>query len=230
MRTYRLMTLLDHLRRRSAPVSAEVLAAETGVSVRTLYRDMATLQGMGVPVRGEAGVGYRLEKGAFLPPLSFDPDELDAVMLGLRLVAARGDAPLAQAARRVTGKIAAALPEDRRDAYTRLPWRAASRGAAPTADGADDGRRHLDVLRTAVRDRAVLRLAYRDAAGRASDRTVHPLGLTVFDTVWLLTAWCETRDAFRDFRLDRITAVAPTGTTFAPLPGRRFEDYLATLA
>lgn len=130
MRTLRLFALLDHLRARLGPISAEALALELGVSMRTIYRDMATLQAMGAPVRGESGIGYQLEKGYFLPPLRFDADEQEALMLGLRLIAARGDTALASAARRASAKIGAVLGEGDGAAYAELPLRAIPKAVA----------------------------------------------------------------------------------------------------
>ena len=156
MRTLRLFALLDHLRGRTEPVSAEMLAQELQVSVRTIYRDMVTLQAMGAPLRGEAGIGYQLEKGYFLPPLHFDPDELDALMLGTRLIASRGDEALAAAARRVSAKISAAIGHDKGENYSRLPLRAVAR-QNPENDKAAE---HLTLLRVALRDKAVLQIRY----------------------------------------------------------------------
>lgn len=225
MRTLRLIALLDHLRGRSAPISAEALADAFGVSTRTIYRDVVTLQAMGAPLRGEPGLGYQLDKGCFLPPLHLDPDEMDAVMLGMRLIAARGDETLAAAARRVSAKVGASMEPEKEEAYTRLPLRAVSR---PTEEAAG-ANAHLSVLRTGIRRRTILEIAYRDLAENRSRRIVRPLGLTLFDTAWLLTAWCESRSAFRNFRVDRLLLVRSTGESFRHERGKRFEDYLATL-
>jgi predicted DNA-binding transcriptional regulator YafY len=225
MRTLRLFALLDNLRGRSAPVSAEALAVALDVSVRTIYRDMVTLQAMGAPVRGESGMGYQLEKGFFLPPLHFDRDELDAIMLGMRVVAARGDKALMSAAGRVSAKISGAMEEEAGEAYKQLPLRAVFRQTEEM--GRADA--HLAVLRAAVRDRALLEVRYLDLRESASDRTLRPLGLTLFDAVWLLTAWCEARSAFRNFRLDRIRSVRDLGRRFRHERDKRFEDYLRTI-
>ncbi len=225
MRTLRLFALLDHLRGRTEPVSAETLAQELSVSVRTIYRDMATLQAMGAPIRGEAGIGYQLEKGYFLPPLHFDPDELDALILGTRLIASRGDDDLAAATRRVSAKISAAIGHDKGENYTRLPLRAVAR-QSPENDKAAE---HLTLLRVALRDKAVLEITYCDLQDKYSQRTVRPLGLTMFDTVWLLTVWCENRSDFRNLRVDRIEVIQLTGRFFREERGKRFEDYLKTL-
>lgn len=225
MKTLRLFAVLDRLRAASAPVSAETLAGVLEVSPRTIYRDMATLQAMGAPIRGEAGLGYQLEPGYFLPPLHFDPDERDAIMLGLRLVVARGDEVMAAAAGRVSGKVAAAMGGDAGEAFKALPLRAVGQ----RSEAADRANQRLPLLRRAVRNRDVLRLDYHDLKDQVSERIVRPLGLTLFDTAWLLTAWCETRAGFRNFRLDRMTGVDATGRHFRHEPGKRFQDYLRTL-
>lgn len=225
MKVFRLFALLDRLRAAASPVSAEALARALEVSPRTIYRDMATLQAMGAPVRGEAGLGYQLERGYFLPPLRFDADELEAVMLGLRLVGARGDGALRAAAKRASGKIAATAADDAGEMFRQLPLRAVSRRRA----GEEVANGWLPLLRGAIRDRRLVRLGYLDLEGNASERQVRPLGLTLFDEVWLLTAWCESRSDFRNFRLDRIAQAADTGLRFRHEGGRRFQDYLATL-
>ncbi len=225
MRTLRLFALLDHLRGRLNPVSAETLAVDLNVSIRTIYRDMATLQAMGAPVRGEAGIGYQMERGYFLPPLQFDADELEAIMLGTRLIAARGDSELSDAARRVSAKVSAAMDGEAGEAYTRLPLRAVSRHSQ---EGTKAGT-HLGLLRNAVRERASLDIQYLDLREVRSQRVARPVGLTVFDDVWLLTIWCETKDDFRNLRVDRIEVVERTGRLFRPEVGKRFEDYLKTL-
>lgn len=225
MRSLRLFALLDHLRGRSVPISADTLAEMLGVSVRTIYRDMVTLQAMGAPVRGEPGVGYQLEQGYFLPPLHLDHDEMDAVMLGMRLIAARSDEPLAAAARRASAKFAASMEPGRQAAYSNLPLRAVSKQTSES----EGAKAHLYLLRNAIRRRLILRITYADLSDNESERTIRPLGLTLFDSAWLLTAWCEVRNAFRNFRADRIATVSGTGVTFRHEKGRRFEDYVMTL-
>jgi predicted DNA-binding transcriptional regulator YafY len=225
MRALRLFALLDHLRGRLNPVSAEALAVDLNVSARTIYRDMATLQAMRAPVRGEAGIGYQMERGYFLPPLQFDADELEAIMLGTRLIAARGDSELSDAARLVSGKISGILEGEAGETYTRLPLRAVSRQSQETIKASA----HLGFLRSAVREKAQLQILYLDLKEAKSQRIARPLGLTVFDHVWLLTIWCETKNDFRNLRVDRIEAVERTGKRFRPEVGKRFEDYLQTL-
>ncbi|WP_273726639.1 YafY family protein [Brucella gallinifaecis] len=225
MKTLRLFSLLDRLRSASMPVSAEALAAMLEVSPRTIYRDMATLVAMGAPVRGEAGLGYQLEKGYFLPPLHFDADELEAIMLGVRLVMARGDGDLSAAAQRVSGKISSTMQAEAGDRYKTLPLRAVSKMTEENSKA----NLHLSFLRRAVRDRVVVKLEYKDLRDKTTERSVRPLGLTMFDAVWLLTGWCENRNDFRNFRLDRISKVEAAGRVFRHQKGQRFEDYLLTL-
>ena len=157
--------------------------------------------------------------------MNFDPDELDAIVLGARLVAARGDGDLAEAARRVSTKIGAVLADDAQDRYRRSPLRAVTRASAESAKA----NRHLGALRSAIRDRAMLRVRYVDLQERESGRIARPLGLTVFDAVWLLTIWCENRSDFRNLRVDRLLSVERTGARFRPESGKRFDDYLETL-
>lgn len=201
-RATRLLNLLQSLRRRRRPVTAEELAAELGVSVRTVYRDVAALAEQGASIEGAAGLGYMLRPGFFLPPLRFTEDELDALILGLRLVAQRGDESLGAAAEDALSKVAAVLPKE--DSHA-----AATSGllAAPRAQETP----HLAVVREAIRDEQTLRLSYVDKKGRASDRVVWPVAIGFFEAAEVLAAWCETRRDFRHFRLDRIQDAAPTG-------------------
>ena len=195
-RSARLLDLLQALRGRRHPVSAQALAEELGVSLRTVYRDVATLVGQGAPIAGEAGVGYVLQPGFFLPPLSFDDDETDALILGLRLAEERGDPELAEAAARALAKIVAVLPPAREAAAAQSGLIAGPRSEAP----------HLAPIRRAIRAETKLRLRYVDKRGRASERTVWPVAVGFFQAAEVLAAWCETRQAFRHFRLDRIEA------------------------
>jgi len=225
MRILRLFAILDRLRVRKHPITAALLAETLDVSIRTIYRDMATLQAMGAPIRGEGGVGYQIEKGYFLPPLHFDPDELDAIILGMGLVAARGDAPLADAAHRASAKINAVLSDDHKETYSNSPLLAYS-GQIETDGTSID---FLSPLRAALRERQRLCISYQSLKGQKSTRRIRPLGLTVFDHVWLLTAWCESRSDFRNFRVDRLKSIEKTGEVFRREAGKEFNDYLRTL-
>lgn len=222
MRLIRLFSILDRLRVHRRPISAERLAEELGVSIRTIYRDMTTLQTMGAPIRGEGGIGYQIEKGYFLPPLHFDDDELDAVVLGMRLVAARGDGPLADAALRASAKINAVLADRSQDVYSSSPLLAYSE----KPETATDSLHYLSPLRTAIRQRRFVTIMYLDLRQRESTRSIRPLGLTAFDTVWLLTAWCELREDFRNFRVDRLQSLENTGVSFPRERGKELNDYL----
>jgi predicted DNA-binding transcriptional regulator YafY len=211
-RAARLLSLIDALRRRRRPVTAETLAADLGISVRTVYRDVATLRGEGAPIDGEAGVGYLLRPGFTLPPLSFTIDELEALALGVRFVAARGDTRLARAAETALARIEAVLPEARRGDLDDIGLMLGPGRDTPPA-GVDS-----DLLRRAIREETRLELDYRDAAGRDTRRTVWPMALAFFERVSILVAWCESRADFRHFRLDRISAARPTGERY---PRRR---------
>lgn len=188
-----------------------VLAAELSISIRTLYRDIATLQAQGAPIEGEPGLGYVLRPGFMLPPLMFSDEEVEALVLGSRWVADRGDARLALAARNAVAKIAAVLPDDLRDQLD-----ASSLIVGPAKRVADTV--DLALVRQAIRSERKLAIAYRDAEGTVSDRLVWPLALGFFDRVRVVVAWCELRQGFRHFRTDRIFDLNPTETRY---PRRR---------
>ena len=221
MRTIRLFSILDHLRGRRTPISAEKLAEHMSVSARTIYRDMATLQSMGAPIRGEGGIGYQIEAGFFLPPLHFDQDELDALLLGVRMVIARGDSELGQAATRLLGKVETVLFGEEKNLNQPL-FAVSSENGSSIASG-------YSALRKAIRSRKKIEVVYEDANRLKSKRIVRPLGITAFERVWLLTVWCETRHDFRNFRLDRIISFKETAEVFRPEKGRELADYLRQL-
>ena len=199
-RSTRLFDLLQVLRRQRRPVTASMLARELGVSQRTVYRDIAALAGLGAAIEGEAGIGYVLKPGFLLPPLMFDRDEIEALMLGLRFVAMYGDAALASSAADVGGKITAVLPDELRDAMA-----GAALLAGPSSDRAAAAV-DLTQLRVAIRHERKLRITYRDGQRQSLERVVWPIGLGFFQQVRVLIAWCETRADFRHFRADRIEA------------------------
>lgn len=219
MRLFRLFQLLDELRLRRAPVTATTLAQDMGVSLRTLYRDIADLQAMGAPIRGAGGVGYVMEQGYFMPSLRFDEDELSALALGVRLAATRTDARMSEAARRAAAKIASAVGEETRRSFLDSSLEA---GPSDTAKAP-----HLEALRDTIRQRKILEIGYTSLSGKPSTRRARPLGLTVFDAVWLLTIWCETANDFRHLRVDRIDDLRETGEHFRDERGKRFADCLA---
>ena len=192
------------LRRHRRPVAGATLAGELGVSLRTLYRDIAALQAQGADIAGEAGLGYLLRPGFMLPPLMFNVEEIEALALGSRWVAARADTPLAGAAREALAKIAAVLPAELSD---RLDSPALLVGPGKPIAAGDAG---LPAIRQAIRAERKLSVAYVDGAGAPSERTIWPLALAFFDRARVIVAWCETRQAFRHFRTDRISAIEPS--------------------
>ncbi|MBB3933588.1 putative DNA-binding transcriptional regulator YafY [Kaistia hirudinis] len=196
-RSERLLTLLQALRRHRLPVSGRALAEELGVSVRTLYRDVATLQAQGADIQGEAGVGYVLKPGFMLPPLMFSEEEIEAFVLGMRFVASHGDAALRHAAEGVLAKVATVLPAD---------LKAGLDGSTLLASGLKQTGERIDLalVRKAIRTERKLTIAYADGVGQASERTIWPFALGFFEKVRVLVAWCELRQDFRHFRTDRI--------------------------
>ncbi|MBX3501213.1 MAG: YafY family transcriptional regulator [Alphaproteobacteria bacterium] len=201
-RADRLFQIIQILRGASQPVTAGDLAREMETTPRTIYRDIADLIGQRVPIRGEAGIGYVLEAGYDMPPLMLTPDEIEAAVLGAQWVADRGDPALARGARDLIAKIRDVVPERLRPMILQAVVSAPSI-VPPEPDLLDLGR-----IRSAIRDRAKLRLRYSDRGGRTSERTVWPISVAYFQTVRLLVAWCELRNAFRHFRTDRIEDVA----------------------
>jgi predicted DNA-binding transcriptional regulator YafY len=197
-RSQRLFDLLDVLRRHRFPVSGQTLAGELGVSLRTLYRDIAALQAMGAHVDGEAGVGYVLRPGFLLPPLSFPAEELEALVLGARWVARRGDETLRRQALSALARIAATLPPDMRDAMEAAPLLVGP-GTAAIPDGVDPV-----LLRKAIRTEAKLAITYRDGKDAVTERVIWPFAYAFFDQVQLLVGWCELRNDFRSFRAGRL--------------------------
>jgi predicted DNA-binding transcriptional regulator YafY len=201
-RSSRLLDLVQALRRHRRPVTAATLADELGVSIRTIYRDIVTLTAQGAPVEGEAGIGYVLRPGFVLPPLMLSDEEIEALVLGLRFVAQRGDPALKRAAIDAAAKIVDVLPDDLRAAAAGIGLL-----AGPAADQAESPV-DLALIRRAIRSECKLRLGYTDRQGRASERVVWPFALGFFEQTRVLAAWCEARTAFRHFRADRIGACA----------------------
>ena len=200
-RAERLLELMQALRRRRAPVPGAALAEELGVSLRTLYRDIAALQAQGAAIEGEAGLGYVLRPGFTLPPLMFTLEEVEALALGAQWVEGRADEGLKRAARDALAKIAAVLPAERAAA---LDWPALLAGASRAGEAE---RAALPLVRRALGNERKLGFAYADKEGRRTDRVVWPVAVGFFDAVMMLAAWCETRVAFRHFRLDRMARV-----------------------
>lgn len=201
-RAQRLLDLIQVFRRHRNPVSGASLAAELGVALRTIYRDIDTLRGQGASIDGEPGVGYVLRPGFMLPPLMFTEDEIEALVLGSRWVSERTDQPLGQAARNALAKIAAVLPPDLRQGLD-----ASSLMVVPGAK-IPAGESGLPTIREAIRRERKLAISYADEARTATERTVWPIALAFFDRVRIVVGWCELRDDFRHFRTDRIIGLS----------------------
>ena len=210
-RSERLLTLLQTLRRYRRPVSGAVLAGETGVSLRTLYRDIASLQSQGAMIEGEPGIGYVLKPGFMLPPMMFSQDEIEALVLGSRWVARAADERLAAAGADALAKIAAVLPDDMRETVEQATLVVATRRALE--DKAD-----LSLMRKAIRSERIVQLTYGDVNGAISTRRIWPFALGYFDEVRMVMGWCELRQDFRHFRADRIVDFAVLETRY---PRRR---------
>lgn len=203
--------------------TAAFLAERLEVSLRTVYRDVADLQAQGVPIEGEAGVGYRLGAGYDLPPLMFSTDEAKALVASVRLAQPRLDGELARAAEAALSKILAVLPTAARAAAESLAI------YAPSYGDTDPVRTRLERLRGAIELRRKLSLVYRDEAGRDSTRTIRPLGCFFWGAVWTLGAWCEQRNDFRNFRVDRITEVTMLDVPFRDEAGKTLADLLRSV-
>jgi len=219
-RADRLFLIIHALRGRRSALPARSLAETLGVSLRTIYRDVADLQVSGVPIEGEAGVGYMLRKGADIPPLMFNAAELEALVVGTRFVRAFGRERLGVAARAALLKIEAVLPPDLRERSRR------TRIFAPVIPGRHETRGPVDRLHAAIEARELLLLDYRDGDDRVTAREVEPLCLAFWGGVWTLGAWCRLRGDFRNFRPDRIAQVRETGRSFDDDPARGLDAYL----
>ncbi|WP_088278726.1 YafY family protein [Ideonella sp. A 288] len=213
----RLFQLVQLVRGRRLSTAA-FLAGRLQVSLRTVYRDIADLQHQGVPIEGESGVGYRMRAGFDLPPLMFTTDEAKALIAAVRLAEPRLDDALALQADGALSKILAVLP---------AATRAAAEGLAvyaPAVDADPATRARVATLRHAAESRHKLRLHYLDLQGQASERTVRPLACFFWGQVWTLAAWCELRQDFRSFRVDRIGRLDRLDERFRDEPGRSLAD------
>jgi predicted DNA-binding transcriptional regulator YafY len=212
-RAQRLLDLIQILRRHRIPVAGTSLADELSISLRTLYRDIETLKAQGAHIDGEPGVGYILRPGFMLPPLMFSEDEIEALVLGGRWVAAQPDEPLGKAARNALSKIAAVLPDDlQRSLETSSLLVAQQRPAA--------GDTELPTIRRAIRAEHKLRITYTDEKEIVTQRTIWPIALGFFERIRVVAAWCETRRDYRHFRTDRIGSLKMTDSRY---PRRRFD-------
>ncbi|MCB9899034.1 MAG: YafY family transcriptional regulator [Planctomycetes bacterium] len=218
-RADRLFRIVQRLRA-DRVVTAATLARELSVSERTVYRDVADLVGCGVPIEGAAGVGYSLPRGFELPPLMFTREEVDALVLGLRMVSAFSDDELAARADDVLGKVAAALPRPLRRRLDAVDLFAPRGFVSPSMLAP------LGTLRRAVDERRLLSFVYTRGDGARSARHVRPLGLFFWGRTWTLLAWCELRDDFRSFRPDRITSLVLRDEVVPDEPGKDMAEFL----
>jgi predicted DNA-binding transcriptional regulator YafY len=222
-RADRLFEIVHYLRGRRLTTAAQ-LSAWLEVSERTIYRDIADLLASGVPIDGEAGVGYRLHPHFELPPLMFTHNEVEALVAGARVIESWGGSGLAAGARLALVKISAVLPADKRTTLESSPIHAPNFFIAP------DLIRHMDALRNAINHHRMVELEYEDVDAQTSKRCIQPLGIFYWGNRWTVGAWCELRNDFRSFRLDRILQLLVSETAFAAVAGRRLEDYLRAVS
>ena len=218
-RADRLFQLVQYLRDGRLATAAK-LAERLEVSERTVYRDIADLQTSGVPIDGAAGVGYVMRGGYDLPPLMFTRDEVVALVAGIRMVRSWGGVGMARAATDAMAKIAVVLPPAVRARLADIHV------FAPPMDLTDEVRALIDLIQRAIDDHRILHFGYRDRAGVTTARRVRPLGLWFWGKVWTLVGWCETRDDFRMFRLDRTDRLCLAGERFTPAPERSLAECL----
>jgi predicted DNA-binding transcriptional regulator YafY len=221
-RADRLFRLVQVLRARRFATGAE-LASELGVSKRTVYRDVRDLEASGIPIRGEAGVGYQLQGGFELPPLTFSADEVEGLVLGARIVQAWGDEDLAAAAASAMAKVEAVLPEPLRRVLLNTAL------FAPGGPRAAEMAGEMSLLRKAISERRRMRFEYTRADGSQSLRTVRPLALYFWGTKWTLATWCEMRNDYRSFRPDRMGRVEPLDDCFDGSDGIGLSGFLTRI-
>ena len=208
---------------RGKRISADVLARRLEVSTRTIYRDMQDLIKCGIPIEGEPGKGYRLLEGYLVPPLMFDDEELQALAFGAEVAKAWGDESMSDAADRILDKIAAVLPSHMR------PRMALSSAYVPDVHVSPDITQQLGAVRSAIRDGKRVEINYEDAKERMTNRVVWPLGLVYWGAKWTLVAWCELREDFRTFRVDRIESVETLQLSIPNVAGRTLDNYFAEI-
>jgi predicted DNA-binding transcriptional regulator YafY len=211
-RADRLFQIIQILRRQRAPITADALAAELETSKRTVYRDVADLMAQRVPIRGEAGTGYVLDRGYDMPPLMLTPDEIEVAVLGAEWVSSRGDSALRRAALDLIAKIAATVPERLRPLVLNPAI------STPPAREVLPDTLDMAAVRTAIRAGTKIRIAYRDEKERESERVVWPVVVGYFDTTRILVGFCELRQDFRHFRADRVVSASFLDETYDEKP------------
>jgi predicted DNA-binding transcriptional regulator YafY len=220
-RSDRLFDIIQRLRTARGPLTAAAIAAELEVTPRTVYRDIAALQASRVPIEGAAGLGYVLRRGYDLPPLMFTADELEAVLVGMRLLRRTRDTGLEAAAESVLSKLASILPGPMRAQLDAPPFLVSDGGMPePQAIG-------LAALRLAIREARKLRIGYRDGSGSSSERVIRPVALEYYVEATLICGWCELRNDYRHFRADRIVTAAVLEDSFAEQRERLLSGWLA---
>ena len=200
--------------------TARSFAQKLEVSERTIYRDIQELQLSGMPIEGEAGVGYTLRRDFDIPPLMFDRQEIAALVLGARMVKAWGGTEMAEAANNALRKIEAVLPPDLRDRIDQVQL------YAPGFRVSKELRHRLDSLHHAAIDRSVLDVEYTSEAGDLTRRRIRPLALVFWGGAWTLVGWCELRRDFRSFRVDRMQFISILDEIFTPQAGQTLADFL----
>jgi predicted DNA-binding transcriptional regulator YafY len=219
-RADRLFQIVQLLRRRRTATTAAHIAAKLEVSERMVYRDIRDLIQTGTPIDGEAGVGYRLRPAYDLPPLMFDREEIQALVLGARVVRQFGDPALARASESILNKVAAVLPKELE------PLLAETRLFVPTTIGGSRSADGLAIAREALVAHRRIKMHYDNGRGETTDRIVRPLGVFFWGRTWTLAAWCELRVGFRNFRLDRVKTAAMLDH-FEDQPGQTLRDLLS---
>ena len=213
-RLFQIIQLLKNRRLTTASLLAEVLE----VSTRTIYRDIQDLIVNGIPVEGEAGVGYLLRREVDVPPLMFNESELEAIQVGMRMVEAWGGSELASAAKQAMIKVSAVLPE-KLQTFNSLMF-------APKFYATSNEFQHLDLLRKAAKNRQSLQMDYQDAKQAQSSREVRPLAIHLWKGSWTLLTWCELRNDFRNFRVDRIVLISLRQRFFPVIEGEELSDFI----
>ena len=220
-RADRLIKIVHYLRRMRRAVTARQIADHFEVCQRTVYRDIQDLMNSGVPIYGEAGVGYLIDKKYHLPPVMFDFDELEAIALGINMVRTWTDEKFSKVAENALEKIQAVLSEPLLNEMQQLTTYSAESGdKIPWEVSFSD-------IRECIRSRRKIKFHYTDLNDKTSDRTIRPLSLVFFGPVWLVLGWCETREDFRNFRLDRMAELAIPGTTFKDEKDKTIKAYVA---
>ena len=218
-RADRLFEIIEIMRERPSAVTALSLSCELGVSERTIYRDIAGLQGQGVPIEGEAGIGYVLRPGFHLPPLMFTMDEIETIVLGARLAAQRGGESIEKTAERVLAKVKSAVPDNLQSRMENVAL------YAPPMFGVGHGIVDMALVNDCIRSQLKVEIEYSDANDNASKRIVWPVAIAFFAGSTLMSAWCELREAFRHFRTDRITNFYVTTEKYDGGNGRLLEAW-----